>query len=336
MATPLALVAMPKLTISSQSFPIAGTFTISRGSKSVADVVVVELEADGFKGWGESVPYARYQETVPQCLAALEAAGPQIEQGIRNDDQFVALNLPKAAQNALDCALIDLNAKRSGIPAWNILGLARPHPLTTAYTISLDSPAVMATAAAAAAQYSLLKLKLGREGDADRLAAIRAAVPDARLIVDANEGWNESTIEAMLRCCALHGVELVEQPLPAANDKALRHIKRDLLICADESAHGIGSLPALRGKYDAVNIKLDKTGGLTRALEMARAAQVQNFKIMVGCMLATSLAMAPAFLVAQMADYVDLDGPLLLAKDRTPAIRYERGLMFPPPAALWG
>ena len=335
MATPLALVAMPKLTISSQSFPIAGTFTISRGSKTVADVVVVELEAGGFNGWGESVPYARYQETVPQCLAALEVAKAKIEAGLSRSE-MPSLDLPKAAQNALDCAFWDLEAKRSATTVWQLARLAEPQPKVTAYTLSLDTPSAMAEAALKSVHMPLLKLKLGREGDEERLAAIRTAVPNARLIVDANEGWNEGNIQSMLACCASHGVELVEQPLPQNQDDALLGIKSEVLICADESAHDMASLPALKGKYDAVNIKLDKTGGLTEALLMAQAAQKQNFKIMVGCMLASSLAMAPAFLVAQMADYVDLDGPLLLAKDRSLAIRYERGLMFPPPAALWG
>ena len=326
---------MPKLTLSSQSFPIAGTFTISRGSKTAADVVLVELEQDGVKGWGEAVPYARYNETVPQCLAALQASRARIEAGITRSD-VSKLDLPKAAQNALDCALWDLLAKQTGIPAWKAAGLFEPQPRITAFTISLDTPEAMASAAAKASHMPLLKLKLGREGDEQRLAAIRAAVPSARLIVDANEGWRESIIEKMLEACVQHRVELVEQPLPVGDDEALLHIKCDVLICADESAHDAASLPGLVGKYDAVNIKLDKTGGLTGALAMAHAAQEAKFKIMIGCMLATSLAMAPAFLVAQMADYVDLDGPLLLAKDREPAISYAKGLMFPPPPALWG
>ncbi len=326
---------MLKLTLSSQSFPIAGTFTISRGSKTAADVVLVELAQDGVSGRGEAVPYARYNETVPQCVAALEASRAKIEAGITRND-VNKLNLPKAAQNALDCALWDLQAKQTGTPAWKVAGLVEPQPKITAFTISLDTPEAMAAAAAKAAHLPLLKLKLGREGDEQRLAAIRAAVPTARLIVDANEGWREGSITKMFAACAQHRVELVEQPLPAGDDEALRHIKCDVLICADESAHDAASLPGLVGKYDAVNIKLDKTGGLTDALAMARAAQEAEFKIMIGCMLATSLAMAPAFLVAQMADYVDLDGPLLLAKDREPAISYSKGLMFPPPSALWG
>ncbi len=293
------------------------------------------LEADDHKGWGEAVPYARYHETVPQCLAALESVRTRIESGIIRA-QLLELALPKAAQNALDCALWDLQSKQSGKPVWALAGLPEPQPKVTAFTLSLDTPALMAEAARKASHMPLLKLKLGREGDEQRLAAIRTSVPDARLIVDANEGWNQSNIEHMLTACADHGVELVEQPLPQNQDDALLQIKSQLLICADESAHDGGSLRALNGKYTAVNIKLDKIGGLTEALHMATEAKAQNFKIMVGCMLASSLAMAPAFLVAQMADYVDLDGPLLLSHDRKPAINYVRGLMHPAPAALWG
>ena len=296
---------------------------------------MVTLAAGYHKGWGEAVPYARYHESVPQCLAALESVRARIESGITRA-QLPELALPKAAQNALDCALWDLQSKQTGKPVWALAGLPEPQPKVTAFTLSLDTPALMAEAAQKASHMPLLKLKLGRDGDEQRIAAIRASAPDARLIVDANEGWNQSNIEHMLACCAHHGVELVEQPLPQNQDDALLQIKSQLLICADESAHGAGGLSTLKGKYTAVNIKLDKTGGLTDALHMATEAKAHNFKIMVGCMLASSLAMAPAFLVAQMADYVDLDGPLLLAQDRQPAINYVRGLMHPAPAALWG
>ena len=313
-----------KLTVKAQSFPISGTFTISRGSKTSADVILVELQDGAVTGRGEAVPYARYGETVAQCIAALEAFSGDIS------------TLPKAAQNALDCARWDLAAKQSGTPAFITAGLSVLKPMVTAYTLSLDTPAVMAEAARHAALYPLLKLKLGRDGDEERLAKIREAVPHARLIVDANEGWNETTLPAMLKACTRYGVELVEQPLPQAQDEMLLKMKRDIIICADESAHDAASLKSLRGKYDAVNIKLDKTGGLTEALRMSAAAKADGFKAMVGCMLATSLAMAPAFIVAQNADYVDLDGPLLLAKDRSPAINYLNGMMKPPPPALWG
>jgi L-alanine-DL-glutamate epimerase-like enolase superfamily enzyme len=313
-----------KLTVKAQSFPISGTFTISRGSKTSADVILVELQDGAATGRGEAVPYTRYGETVAQCIAALEAFSDDIS------------TLPKAAQNALDCARWDLAAKQSGTPAFVTAGLAMLKPLVTAYTLSLDTPAVMAEAARHAALYPLLKLKLGRDGDEERLAKIREAVPHARLIVDANEGWNETTLSAMLKACTRYGVELVEQPLPQTQDELLLKLKRDIIICADESAHDAASLKSLRGKYDAVNIKLDKTGGLTEALRMSAAAKADGFKVMVGCMLATSLAMAPAFIVAQNADYADLDGPLLLAKDRSPAINYLNGMMKPPPPALWG
>ena len=318
-----------KINISTQTFPIAGTFTISRGSKTSAEVILVELSEGEFVGRGEAVPYARYNETVSQCLSALQTNADVISRG-------EAVSLPKAAHNALDCAMWDLAAKKSGIPAFAAAGLISLQPRTTAYTLSLDTPSAMAEAAHKAAHYPLLKLKLGKEGDEERLAKIREAVPHARLIVDANEGWNENTIAKMLKACVAVGVELVEQPLPQSQDDILHGMKRDILICADESAHDTKSLRELRAKYDAINIKLDKTGGLTEALRMSKAAKADGFKVMVGCMLATSLAMAPAFIVAQGADYVDLDGPLLLAKDRTPSITYLKGVMQPPPAALWG
>ena len=323
---------MRKLKITAENWPIAGNFTIARGSKTIAAVVVVELQENGFTGRGECVPYARYNETVEQTITSLEAAREQIELGANPS----LLCLPKAAQNALDCAQWDLRAKQTNIPAWQLANLKAPKAHITAYTLSLDTPEAMASAAAKAAHYPLLKLKLGREDDVERLKAIRAAVPHARLIVDANEGWLPAILSEMLEACVTYGVELVEQPLPAGNDEALRNLSRSTIICADESAHDIASLEHLMGKYDAINIKLDKTGGLTQALELAHAAIAMDFKIMVGCMLATSLAMAPAFLLAQLADYVDLDGPLLLKQDRAHAIKYHNGIMQPPPRELWG
>jgi L-Ala-D/L-Glu epimerase len=272
---------------------------------------------------------------VPQCLSALEASRSAIEGGI-DCLALPSLRLPKAAQNALDCALLDLEAKKSHTPAWQLLGLQNPTSSTTAYTLSLDTPEAMAKAAANASHYPLLKLKLGREGDIERLNAIREAATNARLIVDANEGWSPDILPTMLEACEKYRVELIEQPLPADNDEALRNMPRSTIICADESAHDIAGLKNLIGKYDAINIKLDKTGGLTSALALARAAHDQNFKIMIGCMLATSLAMAPAFLLAQLADYVDLDGPLLLAKDREHGIKFNNGIMQPPRPSLWG
>jgi L-Ala-D/L-Glu epimerase len=322
------------LTVAHESWPIAGSFTISRGSKTKADVVVVTLSKHGATGRGECVPYPRYDETVPQVIAALEAAREAIEDGLPRD-QIARHIAPKAARNALDCALWDLEAKRNGLPVWQLAGLTEPRPVITAYTLSLDTPEVMAKAAAAADR-PLLKLKLGRDGDEERIAAIREAAPRARLIVDANEGWSEAALPRMLAACAKAGIELVEQPLPAQNDEALRSIDRKVVICADESAHDVEGLPALIGKYDAVNIKLDKTGGLTSALALAERARANDLKIMVGCMLATSLAMAPAMLLAPFASFVDLDGPLLLKEDRVPGISFEGSLMQPPPQALWG
>ena len=313
-----------------ESWPVAGAFTIARGSKTTADVIVVELNQGQIIGWGEGVPYKRYGETVWQCRESLENVKALIEAGETPD------SLPMAARNALDSARWDFRAKLEKKPVWQLAGLPQPKPVITAYTISLDTPEAMAAHAARVSNLPLLKIKLGKPGDAERLAAIRASVPKARLIVDANEGWSFNILPDMLQACAANRVELVEQPLPAEADEALRGMKRDVLICADESAHSAKGLEKLLGKYDAINIKLDKTGGLTEALEMAKIAKQLKFKIMVGCMLGTSLSMAPAFLVAQVADYVDLDGPLLLNADRTPPITYLNGLMQPPPSALWG
>jgi L-Ala-D/L-Glu epimerase len=326
---------MPKLSVQAESWPIAGSFTISRGSKTAADVVVVTLTDGTHTGRGECVPYPRYEETVPQVLAALEEARPAIERGFTHHD-IAALVKPHAARNALDCALWDLRAKQTGRPAWSLAGLPEPKPAITAYTLSLDTPEAMGKAAALASPRPLLKLKLGRDGDVDRLKHIRANAPQSRLIVDANEGWTPDNLGPMLKACADAGVELVEQPLPAGNDEALRHIPRAVTVCADESAHDREGLDQLIGKYDAINIKLDKTGGLTEAIALVRVAQARDLKIMIGCMLATSLAMAPAFLLSSMADFIDLDGPLLLKQDRQPGIRFDGSLMYPPVSKLWG
>jgi L-Ala-D/L-Glu epimerase len=326
---------MQRLTIAHESWPIAGSFTISRGSKKTADVVVVSLERDGMKGWGECVPYRHYGETIEAVMAALTERRKEIEGGIGHEE-IPCLLQPKAAQNALDCALWDLEAKHAGKRVWQLLDLPQPKPLITAFTLSLDSADNMTAAAASAAGRPLLKLKLGAENDAGRLRAIRRAAPRLRLIVDANEGWSADDLPMLLDVCAEVGVELVEQPLPAGSDEALRHVRHTVPICADESSHGRNDLPELIGKYDAINIKLDKTGGLTRALALRRAAEKLGLDIMIGCMLATSLSMAPATILAQGTKFVDLDGPLLLAQDRDPGIRYEGSLIYPPPAALWG
>jgi L-Ala-D/L-Glu epimerase len=326
---------MQRLTVSLESWPIAGAFTISRGSKTMAEVVVVTLERDGARGWGECVPYRHYGETVAGVAAALEAVRVKIESGIRHEDIPLLLE-PKAARNALDCALWNLEAKLAGRPVWQLLNLPQPRPLVTAYTLSLGSVGDMAASAARAADRPLLKIKLGGQADGERLKAVRRAAPHSRLIADANEAWRPEELPHLLHICADLGVELVEQPLPAGKDEALVGLDRgSVFICADESAHDIAGLPALQGKYDAINIKLDKTGGLTAGLALRRGAETLGLKIMVGCMVGTSLSMAPAHLLAQGAEFVDLDGPLLLAADRSPGISYEGSLMHPPPAGLW-
>jgi len=325
------------LTVAAENWPIAGSFTISRGAKTEAIVVVAELGDGKARGRGECVPYPRYGETVDGAMTQIKALAPRLAAGM--DRLALQTAMPAgAARNALDCAFWDLDAKRSGRPVSALAGLPAPQPLTTAFTISLAAPAAMAAAAAKVAGRAVLKIKLGGSDDQDpaRIAAVRAAVPKPTLIVDANEGWKTGTLSRNLAACADAGVVLVEQPLPQGDDAALASIKRPIAVCADESAHDRASLPALLGKYDAVNIKLDKAGGLTEALAMAADAERLGLAIMTGCMVATSLAMAPAVLVAQRARYVDLDGPLLLAQDRADGLRYEGSLVYPPTAALWG
>jgi L-alanine-DL-glutamate epimerase-like enolase superfamily enzyme len=318
-----------------EQFPVAGSFTISRGAKTEAVVVVAELNDGTHRGRGECVPYPRYSETPEAALKALQALAPAVTGGL--DRRALQAALPAgAARNALDCALVDLQAKRAGARAWDLLGRARPNPCTTAYTISLGSPAAMAAATMKAAHLPLLKIKLGGDGDGERIAAVRKAAPKSELIVDANEAWTPSDLERNLAACAEAGITLVEQPLPAGWDDMLGRIRRPVKVCADESVHDRKSLEALRGRYDAVNIKLDKTGGLTEAVAMADAAKALGFDIMVGSMVATSLAMAPAMLLTPMARFVDLDGPLLLARDRDNGLRYEGSLVHPPEASLWG
>jgi L-alanine-DL-glutamate epimerase-like enolase superfamily enzyme len=318
-----------------ERWPIAGSFTISRGAKTEAVTVVAELSLGGHTGRGECVPYPRYGETAEATLAALEAMQEPLSQGLTREALQAAMP-PGAARNALDCALMDLEAKTSGRRIWDLLSRPAPQPCTTAYTISLGSPEAMAEATAEAAHRPLLKIKLGGDGDGARIAAVRAAAPNSELIVDANEAWTPGNLVQNLAACAGAGVTLVEQPLPAGHDEALARIRRPVAVCADESVHDRASLDGLRERYDAVNIKLDKTGGLTEALAMADAAQALGFQIMVGCMVATSLSMAPATLLAPLARYVDLDGPLLLARDRDDGLRYDGSLVYPPDAALWG
>jgi L-Ala-D/L-Glu epimerase len=327
---------MRTLTVSIDRFPIAGKFTIARGSRTEAVVVTATIAEGAAIGHGECVPYPRYGEAVEGVAAAIEAFRPQIEAGLTRE-ALQSLMPAGAARNAVDCALWDLDAKRSGIRAHVTAGLTRWPPVITAYTISLDTPEVMAEAASRAAARPILKVKFGGpEGDIERIRAVRKAVPDATLIADANEGWTEENIEAHLAACAEAGYALVEQPLPAKADGFLSKIERPVPIMADESVHDRASLQRLVGLYDVVNIKLDKTGGLTEALELADAAEALGFSLMIGCMVGTSLAMAPAMVLAPRCRFVDLDGPLLLARDREPGLTYEGSLVYPPEPALWG
>jgi len=326
---------MASLTVRTERWPIAGSFTIARGAKTEAAVVVVEIADGAITGRGECVPYARYGETIEGVTAALEAMRNALGGGL--DRQALQAAMPAgAARNALDCAFWDLEAKANAQAVHLLAGLPAPGPLVTAYTISLGTPEAMAAAAVKASSRKLLKVKLGGDGDPERIRAVRKAAPNSELIVDANEAWHPDNLAANLTACAEVGVTLVEQPLPAGNDAALAAIKRPIPVCADESVHDRASLRSLVGKYDAVNIKLDKTGGLTEALEMAREAERLGFFLMVGCMVATSLSMAPAMLLAQRARVVDLDGPLLLARDREHGLRYEDSLVYPAAAGLWG
>jgi L-alanine-DL-glutamate epimerase-like enolase superfamily enzyme len=323
------------LTVAVERWPIAGSFVISRGSRTEATVVAVSVSDGRSIGRGECVPYARYSETVEGVVAAIEAMAA-LPGGVPERNTLQSAMPPGAARNALDCALWDLEAKRSGVSVAERLGLPAPDALLTAYTLSLGTPESMGDAARTAAHRPLLKVKLGGPGDRERIAAVRQGAPSSRIIVDANEAWSATDFDANMRACLAAGVELIEQPLPAGDDALLARAERIVPVCADESLHVAGDLGHLAGRYDAVNIKLDKTGGLTEALRLADAARANGFAIMVGCMVGTSLAMAPAVLLAQGADFVDLDGPLLLARDREPGLAYEGSLVSPPTPALWG
>ena len=324
-----------ELRVLREQFPIRGVFRISRGARTVADVVRVELEADGAIGQGECVPYSRYGESMDSVVRALESMREALRRGLGRDALQHALP-PGAARNALDCALWHLQSRRCGRPVHQLAGLPAPAPVTTAYTLSLDSAQAMGEAARANSHRPLLKIKLGGDGDLERITAVREGAPLARLIVDANEGWTAAQLPVVLPAMALAGVAMIEQPLPAAADAALAGMERTVLLCADESCHTAADLDRLVGRYDIVNIKLDKTGGLTAAMALAVAARERGLGLMIGCMIGSSLAMAPALLLAGGADFVDLDGPLLLATDRVPALRYEGSTVHPAPAGLWG
>lgn len=320
-----------KIDVTRDTFQLAQVFTISRGSRTQAQVLTVRAHGVDITGWGECVPYARYDET-------LDSVTGQIA-GLPEDLNRAALYdlLPAgAARNAVDCALWDLEAKAAGKRVWELAGLRAPGPEITAYTLSLDTPKKMRAQAAEHAFRPLLKIKLGTPDDMPRLEAVRAGAPDSTIIVDANEGWSAQVYAELAPHLVRLGVALVEQPLPAEDDDALLGMERPVPVCADESCHDRASLDGLKGKYDVINIKLDKTGGLTEALALRTAALEQGFDVMVGCMVGSSLAMAPATLVAQGARVVDLDGPLLLAEDRPEPLIFDDKGVHPPTAALWG
>ena len=323
------------LAVAIEYFPLAQPFVIARGAKTQAAVVVATLDDGTHRGRGECVPYARYGESVETVVAAIGSVRAAVEAGA--DRAALQGLLPAgAARNALDCALWDHDAKRLGIRAAEMAGLHRLPPAVTAYTLSLGTPEAMAEAAAANVRRPLLKLKLGGAGDPERLAAIRKAAPDATLIADANESWRADTFEANMAACLAAGVAMVEQPLPAGDDALLAKAPRAVPVCADESVHDRQGLAALRDRYDLVNIKLDKTGGLTEALLLAREATALGFGLFIGCMVGTSLGMAPAMLLTPQARFVDLDGPLLLAQDREHGLRYDGSIIHPPAPELWG
>ena len=319
------------ISVTRDVFRLAQVFTISRGSRTQAEVLTVRVSDNGVTGWGECVPYARYDETLDSVTAEIEGL-PEVF-----DRAALQGLLPAgAARNAVDCALWDLEAKRAGKRVWDLAGLPAPGPEVTAYTLSLDEPEAMRAQAAEHAHRPLLKIKLGTPDDMPRLEAVRAGAPEARIIVDANEGWSAEVYADLAPHLVRLGVSLVEQPLPAGDDEALIGMERPVPVCADESCHDRESLPHLKGKYDVVNIKLDKTGGLTEALALREVALAEGYKVMVGCMVGSSLAMAPATLVAQGAMVTDLDGPLLLAEDRDNALTFDEAGVHPPDAALWG
>jgi L-alanine-DL-glutamate epimerase-like enolase superfamily enzyme len=323
------------VSIDLESFEIAGGFTISRGSRTHANVLVTTLTDGDHIGRGECVPYARYGETMESVQEQIQEISPLLKDGLSRHALQEAMPAG-AARNAVDCALWDLEAKQTGKSAAEIAGIAPLSSVTTAYTISVGTPETMAEKTAKAAHRPLLKVKLGGAGDDERIEAVRKAAPDSTLIVDANEAWDDSCFATNMAACEAAGVALIEQPLPSKDDSRLKDFSSKITICADESLHTRDGLEDLRSRYDAINIKLDKAGGLTEALALLDQAKALEFEIMVGCMLGTSLAMAPAVLLAQRADYVDLDGPLLLTQDREPGLVFEGSTLFPPRPELWG
>lgn len=327
---------MIELTVRAEVWPVRGVFRISRGSRTEITVILVELRKGETVGRGECVPCGRYGESVASTIAAVESIRESMKEGMTRQELQTALPAG-AARNAVDCALWDLEAKLTGSSVWRLVGLESPPPaVLTAVTISVDTPEAMAAAAVNYGQAPLLKIKLGGEGDVERVKTVRHAAPSARLIVDANEAWTSSHCREYMPRLAELGVEMIEQPMPAAEDEGLRGIDRSVPLCADESCHTSSDLARLSGLYEYVNIKLDKTGGLTAALALVKEAKKVGFGIMVGGMVGTSLAMAPAVLLTPWAEFVDLDGPILLEKDRESPLLYEEGKVFPAAPALWG
>ncbi|MGA1759384.1 MAG: N-acetyl-D-Glu racemase DgcA [Paracoccaceae bacterium] len=320
-----------QISLTRDVFKLAQVFTISRGSRTEAQVLTVQITRNGITGWGECVPYARYGETLDSVAAEINALPSDFDRAGLYD-----LLPAGAARNAVDCALWDLEAKEAGQRVWHLAGLPEPRPEITAYTLSLDTPEAMQAQASKNAFRPLLKIKLGTPDDMPRLEAVRRGAPQSTIIVDANEGWSAEVYRDLAPHLVRLGVALVEQPLPAAEDDALIGMDRPVPVCADESCHDRSSLPHLVGKYDVVNIKLDKTGGLTEALALKQEASAQGYKIMVGCMVGSSLAMAPATLVAQGVMVTDLDGPLLLSEDRDRPLLFDAAGVHPPHPDLWG
>jgi L-alanine-DL-glutamate epimerase-like enolase superfamily enzyme len=320
-----------RIDVTRDVFKLAQVFTIARGSRTEAKVLTLKLSDGDHVGWGECVPYARYGESLESVIDEIMGLPADFTR-----EGLYDLLPAGAARNAADCALWDLEAKRAGTSVWQLAGLKAPGPEITAYTLSLDTPEAMQAQAEKHAFRPLLKIKLGTPDDMPRLEAVRAGAPKSTIIVDANEGWSAEVYADLAPHLVRLGVELVEQPLPAGEDHALLGMQRPVPVCADESCHDRNSLPDLKGKYDVVNIKLDKTGGLTEALRLRDAAIAQGYEVMVGCMVGSSLAMAPATLVAQGASVVDLDGPLLLAEDRDEPLIFDNAGVHPPSAALWG
>lgn len=317
--------------VHADTFKLAQVFTISRGSRTAAEVLTVKVTRNGVTGWGECVPYARYDETLQSVTDQINSLPADI------DRAALQSALPAgAARNAVDCALWDVEAKTKGLRVWDLIGVASPKPEITAYTLSLDTPINMRAQAAKNAARPLLKIKLGTPDDMSRLEAVRAGAPDTPIIIDANEGWSAEVYSELAPHLIRLGVKMVEQPLPAGADDILGEIDRPLPVCADEACHDRASLPKLVGKYDMVNIKLDKTGGLTEAMALNAAAREAGFQVMVGCMVGSSLAMAPAIIVAQGAEFTDLDGPLLLAEDRDTPLLFDAAGVHAPAAPLWG